>query len=29
VTRRGAYVSPLVTRFIELLQERSREFGGH
>jgi DNA-binding transcriptional LysR family regulator len=28
VTRRGAYVSPLVTRFIELLKERSREFGG-
>lgn len=28
VTRRGAYVSPLVTRFIELLRERSREFGG-
>jgi DNA-binding transcriptional LysR family regulator len=28
VTRRGAYLSPLVTRFIELLRERSREFGG-
>ncbi|MDE2604559.1 MAG: LysR family transcriptional regulator [Burkholderiales bacterium] len=26
VTRRGAYLSPLVTRFIELLQERSGEF---
>lgn len=27
VTRRGAYLSPLVARFIELLQERSAEFG--
>lgn len=27
VTRRGAYLSPLVLRFIELLQERSRDFG--
>lgn len=26
VTRRGAYLSPLVMRFIELLQERSAEF---
>ncbi|MGV3569934.1 MAG: LysR family transcriptional regulator [Ramlibacter sp.] len=26
VTRRGAYLSPLVGRFIELLQERSAEF---
>jgi DNA-binding transcriptional LysR family regulator len=28
VTRRGAYLSPLAARFIELLRERSRAFGG-
>ncbi|MEF7616285.1 LysR family transcriptional regulator [Aquincola sp. MAHUQ-54] len=27
VTRRGAYLSPLVHRFMELLRERSQEFG--
>jgi DNA-binding transcriptional LysR family regulator len=29
VTRRDGYLSPLALRFIELLRERSRDFGGH